>query len=115
MKKDDAKQKFVDDIRGVLDASADDIDAATRARLAAARRTALMPARAPVSWLVPVAATASLALALVVGLVLWPEQNTHDESVLAIDALPVLGSPDDLELYENLEFYQWLAEQQRVG
>lgn len=115
MTDDDAKQEFVEDIRHILDSSVDDVDAVTRARLAAARRAALAPTRHPPGWLVPAAAAASFAVALVVGVALWPEQGSHDESALAIEALPVLGGPDELDLYENLEFYQWLAEDQRVG
>jgi hypothetical protein len=115
MKDNDAKQKLVENIRRVLDSSVDEVDAATQARLAAARRAALAPARHQPGWLIPAAATASIAVALVVGLALWPEGTGYDESALAIEALPVLGSPDELELYEELEFYQWLAEEQRVG
>lgn len=115
MKQDDAKQRFVENIRRVLDAGVEDVDAATLAKLAAVRRGALTPARQRPGWLVPAAATASIAVALVVGVTLWPQHSSHDESALAIEALPLLGGPDELELYENLEFYQWLAEEQRVG
>lgn len=93
------------------------LDARTHARLAAARRTAMSSARTPSHkrvWLP--AAGAMAACALVVGVILWrpaptpsPTQNRPAASAEA--ELPLEADSKQMDLYQNLEFYQWLAQQ----
>lgn len=104
--------------RELFDASVDGIDAATRARLADARRAAVAatgssrdtPRRA---W-APVAIAASAA---VVALIVWrspgdaPSSAAESSGTPALDALEIVAAGDDLELVaEDLEFYAWLDE-----
>lgn len=97
------------------------VDAHTRAQLAAARRNAMAPERAPSHkrmWLP--AAGAMAACALAVGVILWrpasaptPAQGQQVASNVA--ELPLDTDSKQMDLYQNLEFYQWLAQQPDSG
>lgn len=98
----------------LLRESADELDAATRARLQRARQAALgagQPAsgRRP-RWLaVPVAAAAVAVLVLVVRLV--PEPGATNGTPAEAGDLEVLLAGENLEMIEDLEFYAWLDPQ----
>src|SRR5581483_6731869 len=93
------------------------VDARTRAKLAAARREALTAKDHRSShrliWLP--AAGAVAACALVLGVMWFKPQpaNTPPQTqtqVAANDAeLPLDTDTQQLDLYQNLDFYQWLA------
>lgn len=99
------------------------VDALTGARLAAARREALDAAWHPSQrrvWLPAAGAIAACALALSV---VWfragpasnPAANSPAQS-RTVAAVTDAGMPSDadveqLDLYQNLDFYQWLAQQ----
>jgi hypothetical protein len=95
------------------------IDPATAGRLRAARRQALETAKAPahraVRWLIPTGAFAAIALA---AMMVWQPLPQHH----ATSAMHASGTIDDLDselppdadktdpnLYQNLDFYGWLA------
>jgi len=100
------------------------VDVRTGARLAAARREALDAARHPSHrrvWLPAAGAFAACALALGVvwfhaGPASGPAANMHTQgstiAAVATDAdLPLDADAEQLDLYQNLDFYQWLAQQ----
>jgi len=109
--------------RKVFDASVEQLDAGTRARLRAARQAAIVelesrqrPARQ--GW-VPLAVAASAAL---VAVLLWrapaesPVPVASSGATEAIDALEVVAAGDDLDLVaEDLEFYVWLEHAELDG
>jgi hypothetical protein len=97
------------------------IDPATAGRLRAARRQALEAAKAPVRhtarWLVPTGAFAAIAFAM---LMVWqplshgPTVPTGqpaglEQSADADSDLPPDAEKTDPNLYQNLDFYGWLA------
>lgn len=97
------------------------IDPATAGRLRAARREALTSAQAPRShhvarWLIPSGACAMIALATVLA---WPSMPRHAAPAPATAAAASAGETDnalppdpeqaDPNLYQNLDFYGWLA------
>lgn len=99
------------------------VDPAMAARLRAARREALAGAghrRMP--WMVPAGACAVAALALVA---LWQPLHgpatiatmapTATVSADAAEALPPDADQTDPALYQNLDFYAWLAQQPAVS
>lgn len=104
--------------RELFDASVDGLDAATRARLADARRAAVAATGSSRGtsrrgW-APVAIAASAA---VVALIVWrfpgdaPSSAAGPSVAPALDALEIVAAGDDLELVaEDLEFYAWLDE-----
>jgi anti-sigma-K factor RskA len=127
------------DVRARLDESARDLDAATLSRLNQARQAALAAARPRAPWwrFAPwiVGATATAALALAVGLALTlpgspesavvtvaasvdaagPDVADLDASGLEVADLDMLAAPDDLALYEDMEFYAWLDDEAALG
>ena len=96
-------------MRALLDAHANDIDTLTRAKLRAARCRALMqhrPQRLP-SWLVP--ATAFAGAAAVLLSLIWNSGTMPDYGAPALaDAEVISAAADGLDLYEDLDFYEWL-------
>ena len=103
----------------LLDRSAEQLDAATLSRLNRARQSALAsrrPRRA--AWVVGGSLAGALAvLVLAVGLGLGrhapptspPDVATSSEG----DDVDSLADDDNLDLYENLDFYAWLDAQQQ--
>jgi hypothetical protein len=98
------------------------IDPATAGRLRAARRQALESARAPAHhtarWLIPTGAFAAIALAAMMVLQPLPKQaaspsmqgvSATDPAVEQDNDLPLDADKTDPNLYQNLDFYGWLA------
>jgi hypothetical protein len=98
------------------------IDPVTLGRLRAARRHALAAAQAPkhhaTHWLIPTGAFAAIALA---ALMVW-QPVPHDTVTSSNQAISMSGSSVDMDtelppdadktdpnLYQNLDFYGWLA------
>lgn len=95
------------------------IDPATAGRLRAARRQALEAAKAPAHraarWLIPTGAFAVIALA---AMMVWRPLPQHPvtaaiHAASSVDDLDNELPPDadktDPNLYQNLDFYGWLA------
>jgi hypothetical protein len=98
------------------------VDPVTAGRLRAARRHALAAAQAPkhhaTRWLIPTGAFAAIALAT---LMVW-QPVPHDTVTSSNRAISMPGSSADMDtelppdadktdpnLYQNLDFYGWLA------
>jgi hypothetical protein len=114
-----SSEPWVDRAVALLDESTDALDAATLSRLNRARHAALAQRRPAWSgWVVGTGlAGATLALVLAFGLgqrhALPPAgAPVAIEQVGDADAL---ASDDNLDLYENLDFYAWLDAQQQDG
>ncbi|MEO7068780.1 MAG: hypothetical protein ABI114_17860 [Rhodanobacter sp.] len=112
-------QALVKRARELYRNAAQQLDPATAGRLRAARRQALEAAQAPARhshrWLVPSGAFAVIALA---ALMIWqplphnaaaPSANaTYNGSELDAE-LPPDADKTDPNLYQDLDFYSWLA------
>ena len=109
---------FIARLKTVLDRSAGALDAPTRARLQAARRQALAQAPAPRGfvprWFVPVGTVAALAVVAALGL-WWLPASAPPPMVANLEDVELLFAADNLELYQNLDFYRWLAAKERPG
>jgi len=111
---DDAR--WVDRATALLDASADDLDAATLSRLNRARHAALAarPGRwRPWTFGAGLAGAAAAMLAIAIGLHgRFDAPVSHAAAPLDATDIDVLSSDDDtLDLSENLDFYAWLESQ----
>jgi len=113
-------EEFLNRVRTELDRNADGLDELTVARLRAARRQALDAHPRRFGWLstgrglalagggiAATAVTAGLVAMLLLAPAAVPPTNGLDQIELLAEA--------DLDVYDNLEFYRWLAEQQRAG
>lgn len=108
----DKEQPFIQHIRDRLDHSLEELDAVTLARLKAARLTALQSRdRRPV-WRNKMIMATAMSVSLVAGI--WLLQKPGGQQ-LPLDDLQLLTSSEDLELYRDLEFYQWLEAQREQG
>jgi hypothetical protein len=109
------EQEFLKQAKQVLDEGADNLDAATRSRLNQARQVALQGLdgntryRAKSWWMLPAGGVAMAAIAILgsvmyfrtSGLIALPQNSISD--------LEIVASRDQLDMYENLDFYQWLV------
>jgi hypothetical protein len=114
--------EFETRVATLLRASADDMDGATRARLARARAAALEPARTrnwlDLRYLAPAGATAVAVLATV--LVLnhgRPDALVNDGAGVALYDMELLADADALDIAEeaDLDFIEWAAAQGEQG
>jgi len=112
-------KQFEQRARALYQEATQNIDAVTAGRLRAARRTALEAAHAPphrrARVLLPVGALAAIALA---ALMIWqpaPQPQSHGTQQSAAapeqdnEFLPPGADKADPGLYQNLDFYGWLA------
>jgi hypothetical protein len=120
--------QLIERIRRRLDEDAAGLDSAALSRLRQARQRALSAAtqsRRPWwrarwlsdtsagDWLVPAGAFTSIvatAFALTI-MVAEPDNDLTRE----VEDLDLLTAGEELELYENLEFYQWLEDRGQTG
>ena len=89
------------------------VDRPTRDALQAARLAAL-DGRRPAGSRRWIPAAAMAALLLVVGVWLYPRLGDSSLPGLEVDDLVVITDEDDLELFEELEFYVWYEQEQPV-
>jgi hypothetical protein len=106
-KQDDFEQRA----QTLLQASADQLDGATRSRLTQARHAALdaikQRQRTRWFWLMPATGAAAAAIVAVL-LVSEPKQVESDATVALVDEMDIVTAEDSLEFYRDVEFYSWL-------
>jgi hypothetical protein len=108
-RKDD---EFLQRARTELDRGARALDELTVARLRAARRRALDAApRRRIGLVAAAFAATAVTAGLVALLVFTPAANPPAVGLEQIDLLVEA----EIDLYDNLEFYRWLTEQQHAG
>ena len=115
MTQDSQEQRFLERAKTDLDESIEFMDAPTLSRLRQARTRALerLGEKRQRRYVVPIGALATASAALLV-VILWTSTPTlGPESVL--DDLELLSSLDALDLYEDLEFYEWLEADAQAG
>ena len=106
MMKDETE--FTENVKQALDDQAEQLDSMTLRRLSQARIQAVESVeRRHKHYWKPVTAFA-FSLLLVLAVVLWPQQQGLNEFTSTVEDLDLLVADDSLQLYEELEFYQWL-------
>lgn len=114
---EDDRKRLEDKARAEYRAAMQAIDPKDSARLAAARRKAVLEGRhaGPVRWMLPVGAAAAVAAGLIIGL---PESDPGYPELAATDAaedLELLLADESLEMLEELDFYLWLDVEPDAG
>jgi hypothetical protein len=108
----DKDKQFQKDIKRTFDRQ--DLDPGTRKALKAARMTALEQApRAAIPRWIPATAFSCLLLVLV-GFLVSRGFNPLELPPMTAEELAVIASEDELELFEELEFYLWFDEEKNV-
>jgi len=108
----DKEKRFLENARQVLDDSIHDLDSGTRSRLTQARNAALdarlqkqRKRRRLLAWGTP---AVGLAAAVLVGVMVFRGPQPSAEAYVA--DFDILSSEESLDFYEDIEFYEWLAE-----
>jgi len=105
---DDKESRFIAAAKAELERGTQQLDELTIARLRAARRSALAARPRRVVWLAAGGlATAALTATLVAFLQFTPAAAPP---VAGFEQFDLLSENDSLELFRDLEFYRWLAE-----
>jgi len=109
----DKEKQFVDNVKKALDLGADNLDAGTQSKLTRIRHRALDAGERKGfdirQWFtVPVAGWATACL-IVIGLTVYLQQS--DGTPPPLEDIDLLAAEDNLEFYDGLEFYAWLAEE----
>ena len=116
-KRSEKEARFLEKARQSLLASEDQLDAATASRLREVRRRAVEAAgereggffRIP-NW-ARVGAVTTAAAAVIVFMI-WHDTPRQDLPVRSADDMEIvlnMDSADNIDLYEDLDFYEWLA------
>jgi len=107
MKKD---EDISQDIKSYLDQTIDELDNKTATKIRAIRRETLELGESRwSSWGFPLTGIASAVLAVIIALTVFKTPVTKINPA-QFEVLELLSSEHDLDLYENLEFFTWLAE-----
>lgn len=126
MKDDRGDKAFLDDVKRRLDKGAEEIDELTLARLGAARRRAVEAGgRRHAAWQlgdILVAGRWGRIVWLAGGLLLLalvvlrpPLSSPASQPLHLLDDMELLGSSEDLEFYQELDFFIWVADEQGEG
>lgn len=112
MNEQDKEKQFVDNVKKALDLGTENLDAGIQSKLMRARHKALDVGERKGfdirQWFtLPVAGWATACI-LVLGLTVFVQSNGTPPPLEDID---LLVAEDNLEFYDGLEFYAWLAEE----
>lgn len=108
-----AADKFEDQLKQALRESEEELDAASLSRLHQARSHAVeqLDKKPPLykqPWLWSGATAAILVMALMITVIPEPPIEPESDLISAFED----GPQQDMDLFENLEFYEWLAAQE---
>jgi len=114
MNEHDKEKRFVDNVRKALDLDADNLDAGTQSKLTRMRHQALEAGERKGfdirQWFTrPVIGWTATACLIVLGLTIYMKQPNGSTPLL--EDIELLAAEDNLEFYDSLEFYAWLAEE----
>lgn len=107
MKKED---RLIQDVKDHLDQSIEDLDPGIVSKITRARYTVLEKQKSKwITWGIPITGIASTAALILIAFNLFFSQNLQIKTE-QLEMVEILSSEQNLELFENLEFYAWLAE-----
>lgn len=115
MTRRESEHDFLKQVRGVLDGDVENLDGATRSRLTRMRQAALDAGKAAprhrmgrgFRWLAGAAAAAAVVIAVVLSGGRTPVELADSA---APEDFEVMALEENLDFYEELDFYAWLAE-----
>lgn len=107
MNANDNEQAFINKAKEAFDTSIESLDENTLSAITRCRQHALEKPSGKRAWvMLPAGALATLALVVA----LYFSVSSQNTNGLEADDLDMLSSSESLEFYEDLEFYQWLDE-----
>lgn len=114
MKAEKDKASFLEHIRSELDQEADNLDTETQARLRRIRYAALEQHESTLAkwwrlFRIPAVAVATAAIIAVIVTTNFRSSDLAHDNFTVTD-LEILTSDEQLDLFDDLDFYYWLAE-----
>jgi regulator of protease activity HflC (stomatin/prohibitin superfamily) len=114
MTSQEQETRILEHIRSELDREAENLNAKTAARLRRIRQAALehdMPVyqRLWKTFRLPAMAAAAAAIVAVMATIHFQDATLLDEK-LAVADMEMMSTGDQLDLFDDLDFYYWLAE-----
>jgi hypothetical protein len=113
MNEQDKEKQFVDNVKKALDLGAENLDAGTQSKLTRMRHQALDAGERKGfdirQWFTLPAVGWATACLIVLGLAIYMQQPNGATPLL--EDIELLAAEDNLEFYDSLEFYAWLAEE----
>ena len=116
MNEQDKEKRFIDNVKKALDLDAENLDAGTQSKINRIRHKALDAGERKGfdirQWftLPAVAGWAATACLIVLGLTIYLQEPTNGTTP-PLEDIDLLVAEDNLEFYDGLEFYAWLAEE----
>jgi hypothetical protein len=98
----------------IRDALDEPLDKDIRQRLAVAREQTLQQKKVPM-WRARALPAMAFAVVCAIALVLLNQPTIQLEAPDSVEAFEIISSPDELEMYQDLEFYAWMAVQEEQG
>ena len=119
MNDSEQEKKFLSVVKKALDQSADDLDGNIQSRLRQARYRALEQAEGKKVWLpgwgLSTASVATAALVMLIAAFYFKGPQQEVPQVNVLDEIEIVGSEESLEFYDELDFYVWLAEEEKIA
>ena len=114
MNEQDKEKRFISNVKKALDLDADNLDAGTQSKLTRIRHQALDAGKRKGFGIrrlftLPAVGWAATACLIVLGLTVYMQQPNGTTPLL--EDIELLAAEDNLEFYDGLEFYAWLAEE----
>jgi len=116
MNEQEKEKQFIDNVKKALDLSVENLDPGTQAKLTRMRHKALDAGGRKGfdirQWFtLPVVGWATACI-LVLGLAIYMKQPNG--TLPPLEDIDLLAAEDNLEFYDGLEFYAWLAEEEGI-
>ena len=119
MTSDERQGLFEEKVKNLLDGMVENLEGGTKQKLESIRRKALRGREGfklpfiPLRWMTvggfAAVTTASIAMFF------WLSTSPVDLPVKQAEDLEIITSKDHIELFQNLDFYQWLAKENGRG
>jgi len=110
---EDRNSEFLKRVRAELERGSDALDELTVARLRAARRRALDARPRTRAWFVAGGVTAAVVTAALLAMLLAPPAG-GPPAAMGLEQIELLAD-SDVDLYNDLDFYRWLADHPDAG
>ncbi len=104
-----SEQEFIDAVKSAFDDGVEGLDTDTLSRLNSIRHAAVesFSCRKYSWWLYPAGVFVTASLAIIIFTLIQPENIT---STVKAEDIEILSTSEELDIYEDLEFYQWLED-----
>lgn len=111
------EEAFLEEIKKRLDRSVEEIDHSILSRLSVIRNKALEKEKKrdllSRNWFRVAAVGFATALVVIMVTMFQLKKQSPPDVDHGLEDVEILASPDDLDLYTHLEFYTWLAAEQK--